>query len=149
SRRPPKLIVLEHDPAGARRTVCIVGKGLTFDTGGISIKPSAKMDEMRYDMCGGGAVLGLFRAIASGALSGWKGKVRIVGLIGACENMPDGDAQRPGDVVRACDGTTIEVLNTDAEGRLVLADVLAYALKTYAPDRIVDLATLTGAVVVA
>jgi leucyl aminopeptidase len=149
SVEPPKLIVLDHHPAGAKRTVCVVGKGLTFDSGGISIKPSAKMDEMRYDMCGAGAVLGLFHAIHKGALAGGKDKVRIVGLIAAAENMPDAAAQKPGDVVRAMDGTTIEVLNTDAEGRLVLADALAYAVKTWQPDRMVDLATLTGAVIVA
>ncbi len=149
SVEPPKLVLLDYHPAGAKRTVCVVGKGLTFDSGGISIKPSGKMDEMRYDMCGAGAVLGLFHALAKGGMAGAKGKVRIVGLIAAAENMPDAAAQKPGDVVRAMDGTTIEVLNTDAEGRLVLADALAYAVKTYAPDQMVDLATLTGAVIVA
>ncbi|MEZ5962859.1 MAG: leucyl aminopeptidase [Planctomycetota bacterium] len=149
SAMPPKLIVLDHAPAGAKKTLCVVGKGLTFDTGGISIKPSAKMDEMRYDMCGGAAVLGLFHAIRHGALAGSKQRVRVVGVVPATENMPGGKAQRPGDVVRACDGTTIEVLNTDAEGRLVLADAIAWAKKTYAPAAIVDVATLTGAVVVA
>ncbi len=149
SVEPPKLIVLDHRPAGAKRTVCIAGKGLTFDSGGISIKPSAKMDEMRYDMCGAAAVLGLFAAIRRGALRGTGDRTRVVGLIGSCENMPDASAQKPGDVVRACNGTTIEVLNTDAEGRLVLADVLGYAVKTFKPSRIVDLATLTGAVIVA
>ncbi|MCC6672505.1 MAG: leucyl aminopeptidase [Planctomycetes bacterium] len=149
SVQPPKLIVLDYNPAGAKDTVCVVGKGLTFDTGGISIKPSGKMDEMRMDMCGGGAVLGLFHALGKGGLDGARDKTRIVGVIPASENMPDGDAQKPGDVVTACDGTTIEVLNTDAEGRLILADALAYAKKTYEPSRIVDLATLTGAVIVA
>lgn len=149
SAEPGQLCILDYNPAGAKETVCIVGKGLTFDTGGISIKPSAKMDEMRYDMCGGGAVLGLFKAIAAGGLEGAAKKTRIVGLIGAAENMPGSKAQKPGDVVTACDGTTIEVLNTDAEGRLVLADCLAYAKKTYKPARMIDLATLTGAVVVA
>ncbi len=149
SVEPPKLIVFDYHPQGAKRTVCVVGKGLTFDAGGISLKPSSKMDEMRYDMCGGGAVLGLFHAIRKGGMTGVKGKVRIVGVIAAAENMPDADAQKPGDVVRAFDGTTIEVLNTDAEGRLVLADALGWARKTYSPDRIVDLATLTGAVIVA
>ncbi len=148
SALPPKLIVLDHRPAGAKRTVAIVGKGLTFDSGGISIKPSAKMDEMRYDMCGGAAVLGLFHAIRHGGMSDAR-RLRVLGIIAAVENMPDADAQRPGDVVRACDGTTIEVLNTDAEGRLVLADALAWCKKVYAPDRIVDLATLTGACIVA
>jgi leucyl aminopeptidase len=128
--------------------VAVVGKGLTFDSGGISIKPAAKMDEMRYDMCGGAAVLGLFHAIRAGALRDAR-RLRVVGVVAAVENMPDADAQRPGDVVRACDGTTIEVLNTDAEGRLVLADALAWCKQQYEPDRIVDLATLTGACVVA
>jgi leucyl aminopeptidase len=147
SAQPPKLISLDYRPPGARRTVCVVGKGLTFDTGGISIKPASKMDEMRYDMCGAAAVLGVFHAIRDGVLRG--GKTRVVGLVAAAENMPDGQAQKPGDVVVACDGTTIEVLNTDAEGRLVLADALAYAKKAYKPDMMVDLATLTGAVIVA
>lgn len=149
SVEPAKLIIMDYHPAGAKRTVCVVGKGLTFDSGGISIKPSGKMDEMRYDMCGGGAVLGLFHAISNGGMSGAKGKTRIIGVVPSSENLPDADAQKPGDVVTACDGTTIEVLNTDAEGRLILADALAYAIKTYRPDKIVDLATLTGAVVVA
>jgi leucyl aminopeptidase len=149
SRQEPRLIVLEAGPSGARQTVAVVGKGLTFDTGGISIKPSAKMDEMRYDMCGAAAVLGLFAAIRDGALDGAGRRARVIGVIAAAENMPGGAAQKPGDVVTAFDGTTIEVLNTDAEGRLVLADALAWVRKQYAPDRIVDLATLTGAVVVA
>ncbi|GAB4137663.1 MAG: leucyl aminopeptidase [Planctomycetota bacterium] len=147
SAEPPKLIVLDYAPRGHRKTVCVVGKGLTFDSGGISIKPSAKMDEMRYDMCGAGAVLGLFHALKHKGVE--KGRVRVVGIVAAAENMPDGKAQRPGDVVRAMDGHTIEVLNTDAEGRLVLADALAYAKKVVKPSAIVDLATLTGAVVVA
>ncbi|MGE3175730.1 MAG: leucyl aminopeptidase [Planctomycetota bacterium] len=149
SSEPPKFIVFEHGPASAKDTVCIVGKGLTFDSGGISIKPASKMDEMRYDMCGGGAVLGLFHAIRHGALAGSKHKRRVIGLVAAAENMPGPDAQKPGDIVRAMDGHTIEVLNTDAEGRLVLADAIAYAKKFYEPKQIVDLATLTGAVVVA
>ncbi|HLU38909.1 MAG TPA: leucyl aminopeptidase, partial [Planctomycetota bacterium] len=154
SEQPPKLIVLQWDggrgrQGGARDTLVVVGKGLTFDSGGISIKPAAKMDEMRYDMCGAAAVLGLFHAIAAGALARARRKVRVVGVIPATENMPGSSAQRPGDVVTACDGTTIEVLNTDAEGRLVLADAIAWAKKTFAPKAIVDLATLTGAVVVA
>jgi leucyl aminopeptidase len=149
SEQPPKLILLEYRPPQYKRTIGVIGKGLTFDSGGISIKPSAKMDEMRYDMCGGAAVLGLFHAIRGGALKGKPLRTRIVGAVAASENMPDAAAQKPGDVVRACDGTTIEILNTDAEGRLVLADALAYVRKTYEPDRMVDLATLTGAVVVA
>ncbi len=146
SREPAKLILLDWNPPGAKKTVCVVGKGLTFDAGGISLKPGAGMDEMRYDMCGSAAVLGLFHGIASGAL---KPACRVVGVVPSSENLPDGDAQKPGDIVRACDGTTIEVLNTDAEGRLILADALAYARKTYKPDTIVDLATLTGAVILA
>ncbi|MEO0479472.1 MAG: leucyl aminopeptidase [Planctomycetota bacterium] len=149
SVQPAKLILMDYAPRGYKKTVCVVGKGLTFDSGGISIKPSGKMDEMRYDMCGGGAVLGLFHAIAAGALKDVGPKTRIVGIVPSSENMPDADAQKPGDVVTAMDGTTIEVLNTDAEGRLILADALAYAVKNYEPDSIVDLATLTGAVVVA
>src|SRR5262249_54977690 len=113
---PPKFLVLEYRVPGAKETVCVVGKGLTFDTGGISIKPAAKMDEMRYDMCGAGAVLGLFHALREGAV---QCKRRIVGLIAATENAIGPGAQKPGDVVRAMDGHTIEVLNTDAEGRLV------------------------------
>ncbi|PIE23464.1 MAG: leucyl aminopeptidase [Planctomycetota bacterium] len=150
SREPAKLIFFDYDPfkgkASKGRTIAIVGKGLTFDAGGISLKPSAGMDEMRYDMCGGAAVVGLFHALASGALSP---KLRVVGAVPASENLLDGDAQKPGDIVTACDGTTIEVLNTDAEGRLILCDALAYVTKTYKPAKMVDLATLTGAVVMA
>jgi leucyl aminopeptidase len=149
SAEPPKFLVLEYGPRHAKDAVCVVGKGLTFDTGGISIKPAAKMDEMRYDMCGAGAVLGLFHALRHGALAGHRPQVRIVGLVAATENMPGDRAQKPGDVVRAMDGHTIEVLNTDAEGRLVLADAIAYGKRFYQPKQIVDLATLTGAVVVA
>ena len=149
SNEPPKFLVFEYKVPGAKKNVCVIGKGLTFDTGGISIKPAGKMDEMRYDMCGGGAVMGLFWALAHGALGGHKPKRNIIGLIAATENMPGPDAQKPGDVVRAMDGQTIEVLNTDAEGRLVLADAICYAKKFYQPEQMVDLATLTGAVVVA
>jgi leucyl aminopeptidase len=149
SAKEPQFLALEYGPARARETICAIGKGLTFDTGGISIKPAAKMDEMRYDMCGAGAVLGLFHAIKHGGLADARPSLRIVGLIAAVENMPSATAQNPGDVVRAMDGHTIEVLNTDAEGRLVLSDAIAYARKFYQPKQIVDLATLTGAVVVA
>jgi leucyl aminopeptidase len=149
SAEPPKLIVFEYTTPGAKQNVCVVGKGLTFDTGGISIKPASKMDEMRYDMCGAGAVMGLFHALKHGVLDGHQPKCNIVGIIAAAENMPGDKAQRPGDVVRAMDGHTIEVLNTDAEGRLVLADAICYGKKFYSPTKIVDLATLTGAVVVA
>jgi len=149
SAQPAKLIVFEYKTPGAKGNVAVIGKGLTFDSGGISIKPSARMDEMRYDMCGGGAVMGLFHALSKGALGAHKPKKNIIGVIAAVENMPDADAQRPGDVVTAMDGQTIEVLNTDAEGRLVLADAICYAKKFYKPELMCDLATLTGAVVVA
>lgn len=145
SVEPPKFIILHYKPKGrVRETVAIVGKGLTFDTGGISIKPAASMDEMKYDMCGGGAVLGCFHALREMDVP-----VEVYGLIPSTENMPGGKAYKPGDVLRACDGTTIEVLNTDAEGRIILCDAIAYAEKNIKPDIIIDLATLTGAIVVA
>ena len=145
SAEPAYLIHLVYKPAGkVRRRICLVGKGLTFDSGGISIKPSARMDEMKYDMSGGAAVLGTFQALA-----GLEPDVEVHGLVPTSENMPDGKANKPGDVVTACNGLSIEVLNTDAEGRLILADALAYANKTIKPDAMIDLATLTGAVVMA
>lgn len=146
SREQARLIVLDYHPPRAKQTVCVVGKGLTFDAGGISLKPSAAMDEMRYDMCGGAAVLGLFHGIQSGAASP---QCRVVGVVPASENLPGGQATKPGDIVRACNGTTIEVLNTDAEGRLILCDALAWAIQTHKPKACVDLATLTGAVIIA
>ncbi len=124
--------------------IAFVGKGVTFDTGGISIKPSKNMEEMKWDMGGSGVVIGLMRTLA-----GRKAKVNAVGLVGLVENMPDGNAQRPGDVVTSYSGQTIEVINTDAEGRLVLADVLWYTQKHIKPKFIIDLATLTGAILVA
>jgi leucyl aminopeptidase len=123
--------------------VAIVGKGVTFDTGGISIKPANDMDAMKYDMAGSGVVLGLMRALA-----GRKAKVNVVGVMGLVENMPSGSAQRPGDVVTTMSGQTIEILNTDAEGRLVLADALWYTQNRFKPQAMVDLATLTGAIVI-
>jgi leucyl aminopeptidase len=149
SAEPPKFLVLEYRVPGAKQNACVVGKGLTFDTGGISIKPASKMDEMRYDMCGAGAVLGLFQALAHGGLGAHKPKHNLIGLIAATENAIGPSAQKPGDVVTAMDGHTIEVLNTDAEGRLVLADAICYAKKFFDPAVMVDLATLTGAVVTA
>jgi leucyl aminopeptidase len=149
STEPARFIVLEYRVPRSKSTVCVIGKGLTFDTGGISIKPAAKMDEMRYDMCGAGAVLGLFHALQHGGLDGASPRSNIVGLIAATENCIGPDAQKPGDVVTAMDGHTIEVLNTDAEGRLVLADAICYAKRFHRPAQIVDLATLTGAVVTA
>ena len=145
SEEPAYLIHLSYQPRGrAREKLCFIGKGLTFDAGGISLKPAAKMDEMKFDMSGGAAVIGVFQGLASIDVP-----FEIHGLVPATENLPDGRANKPGDLVEAFDGTTIEVLNTDAEGRLVLADALAYAKKKLEPDLIVDLATLTGAVVTA
>jgi leucyl aminopeptidase len=142
SEQEPALITLRYEPPGARGPVLgLVGKAVTFDTGGISIKPANKMSEMKFDMSGGAAVLGAVDAIAGLGLP-----VRVVAVVGATENMPGGRAFRPGDVLRASNGTTVEVLNTDAEGRLVLADCLAHAVGLGA-ERLVDLATLTGAIV--
>ncbi|MFT6862369.1 MAG: leucyl aminopeptidase, partial [Akkermansiaceae bacterium] len=145
SSEPAYLIHLTYKPSKkAKRKICFVGKGLTFDSGGISIKPSARMDEMKYDMSGGAAVLGAFHA-----LTALNPDVEVHGLVPTSENMVDASAVKPGDVVTASNGMTIEVLNTDAEGRLILADALAYADKTIKPDAMIDLATLTGAVLVA
>jgi leucyl aminopeptidase len=144
SDQPPKLIVLQYQGAAKScAPVALVGKGITFDTGGISIKPAAEMDEMKYDMCGAASVLGTLRAVAQMKLA-----VNVVGIIPACENMPSGRATRPGDIVTSMSGQTIEVLNTDAEGRLILADALTY-VKRFKPSTVVDMATLTGACVVA
>jgi len=144
SREAPKFIVLRHN-GGAKKAkpVVLVGKGITFDTGGISLKPAPEMDEMKFDMSGAGSVLGAIRALA-----GMKARVNVIGLIPACENMPGGLATKPGDIVKALDGQTIEILNTDAEGRLILCDALAYA-KRFEPEAVVDIATLTGACVIA
>ncbi|WP_242126147.1 leucyl aminopeptidase [Sphingobium sp. Sx8-8] len=145
SAREPRLLAMEWDGTGgaAGKPLVFVGKGVTFDTGGISLKPGAGMEDMKWDMGGAGAVAGAIKALA-----GRKAKVRVVGICGLVENMPDGNAQRPGDIVTSMSGQTIEVLNTDAEGRLVLCDVITWAQKTYAPEVIVDLATLTGAMIV-
>ncbi|MES2412929.1 MAG: leucyl aminopeptidase [Pseudomonadota bacterium] len=144
SAQPLRFIVLRYDGAAkAAAPVVLVGKGITFDTGGISIKPAGEMDEMKFDMCGAASVLGTFRALAE-----LKPAINVVGLIPACENMPDGRAIKPGDVVTSMSGQTIEILNTDAEGRLVLCDALTYA-ERFKPQAVVDIATLTGACVVA
>jgi leucyl aminopeptidase len=143
SARPPRLIELTYAPDGARaRTphVVLAGKGITFDTGGLSLKPNDGMKGMKTDMSGGAVVLGVMSALRE-----MQCPVRVTGLVPAAENMPSGTAQRPSDVIRQYDGTTVEVRNTDAEGRLVLADALGYAVRTLAPDAIVDVATLTGA----
>lgn len=144
SEEPCKFIVLEYNGAAkSAKPVVLVGKGITFDTGGISLKPGAEMDEMKYDMCGAASVLGALRAVAQMQLA-----LNVVGLIPATDNMPSGRATKPGDIVTSMSGLTIEVLNTDAEGRLILCDALTYA-ERYQPQAVVDIATLTGACVVA
>ncbi|HXV23547.1 MAG TPA: leucyl aminopeptidase [Alphaproteobacteria bacterium] len=146
SAHEPKLVVMQWQGdrrAKDQRPLAFVGKGVTFDTGGISIKPAAGMEEMKWDMAGAGAVIGLMRALA-----GRKAKINAIGVVGLVENMPSGTAQRPGDIVTSASGQTIEVINTDAEGRLVLADALWYAQDRFKPRLIVDLATLTGAIII-
>ena len=144
SRQPPKLIVLEyHGGKEGAAPVALVGKGLTFDAGGISIKPAEKMDEMKFDMCGAASVLGAIKAAAEMKLP-----LNIVGVIPSSENLPDGNANKPGDIVTSMSGQTIEILNTDAEGRLILCDALTYT-ERYNPAAVVDIATLTGACVIA
>ena len=141
--QPARMVVMDHHPAGATRTLALVGKGIVFDSGGLSIKSAAMMETMKTDMAGAAAVIGAMQAIAELALP-----VRVIGITPLTENLTGGSAQRPGDVMRAYNGKTIEVLNTDAEGRLVLADGLSYATE-FEPDLIVDIATLTGACKVA
>jgi leucyl aminopeptidase len=136
--------VLEHRVEGAKGTLALVGKGITFDSGGISIKPSQAMDEMKFDMCGAAAVLGALDAVGQ-----LRPPLNVGGVIPACENLPGGNAVKPGDILRAFSGKYVEVVNTDAEGRLILADALAYAIREFQPDAVVDLATLTGACVIA
>ncbi len=144
SHQPPKLIVLKYmGGAKKHKPIVYVGKGITFDTGGISLKPSGEMDEMKFDMSGAGSVLGALRALA-----GMRAPLNAIGLIATCENMPGGNAMRPGDVVTTLSGQTVEILNTDAEGRLILCDALTYA-ERFEPDVVIDIATLTGACVVA
>jgi leucyl aminopeptidase len=140
---PPKFIILEYMNGGDKKPKVIIGKGLTFDAGGISIKPAGKMDEMKYDMCGSATVLGTMKAI-----SALKPKLNIVCIVPSTENLLGAKAYKPGDILKAYNGKTIEVLNTDAEGRLILADALSYASKQYDPEFILDFATLTGAVLV-
>ncbi|MBP6277026.1 MAG: leucyl aminopeptidase [Limnohabitans sp.] len=144
SAEPLRFIVMRYNGAAATQApVVLVGKGITFDTGGISIKPAPEMDEMKYDMCGAASVLGVFKALGE-----LKPAINVVGLIPATENMPDGLAVKPGDVVTSMSGQTIEILNTDAEGRLVLCDALTYA-ERFKPQAVIDIATLTGACVIA
>lgn len=144
SREPAKLIVMEY-MAGKKgdKPIVLVGKGLTFDAGGISIKPSAAMDEMKYDMCGGASIFGVMKALGE-----LKVPINVVGVVPSSENLPDGDANKPGDIVTSMAGITIEILNTDAEGRLILCDALTYIDK-FNPEVVVDIATLTGACTVA
>jgi len=144
SHEPAKLIVLEYRGGPKKqKPVALVGKGITFDTGGISLKPAGEMDEMKYDMSGAGSVLGTLKAVAQMGLP-----VNVVGIIPSCENMPGGHASKPGDIVTTMSGQTVEILNTDAEGRLILCDALTYA-ERFDPSAVVDIATLTGACVIA
>jgi len=147
SAQEPRMVVMQWHgaPRGKRaKPICLVGKGVTFDTGGISIKPAGGMEDMKWDMAGAGAVVGAMAAIA-----GRKAKADVVALVGLVENMPSGTAQRPGDVVKTFSGQTVEVINTDAEGRLILADVIWYAQERFDPRAVVDLATLTGSIIIA
>jgi len=146
SNNPPKLIILEYNgnSDAQQKPYLLVGKAVTFDTGGISIKPGEKMDEMKFDKCGGCTVLAVMRAVASMKLA-----VNVVGIVPSVENMPSSTSYRPGDIIRMYNGKTVEVLNTDAEGRMILADALAYGIATYSPKAVIDLATLTGAAIIA
>ena len=144
SQQPPRLIALQYNGAKkSEKPYVLVGKGITFDTGGISLKPGLNMDEMKYDMCGAATVLGVFRTLIELALP-----INVVGLLACAENMPSGHATRPGDIVTTMSGQTVEILNTDAEGRLVLCDTLTYA-ERFKPRAVIDIATLTGACIVA
>jgi leucyl aminopeptidase len=143
SESPSKVVVMEWSGGGEEKPLALVGKGVVFDTGGISLKPAAGMEEMTMDMGGAGVVAGVMKTLAMR-----KAKANVVGLVGLVENMPDGKAQRPGDVVRTMKGDTVEVINTDAEGRLVLCDVMWYAQERFQPTAMIDLATLTGAIII-
>ena len=144
SASSPKLIVLEYPGSTKNRPIVIVGKAVTFDTGGISIKPSEKMEEMKFDKCGGCNVLGIIKAVSDLGLD-----TNVIGIIPAVENMPSGTSYRPGDIIKMYNRKTVEVLNTDAEGRIILGDALSFAVKTFAPKAIIDMATLTGAAIIA
>ena len=144
SAEPPKLIVLQYQGGGrGQKPVALVGKGVTFDTGGISLKPASEMDEMKFDMCGAASVLGTLKAVAELKLA-----LNVIGIIPTTENMPSGTATKPGDIATSMSGQTVEILNTDAEGRLILCDALTYA-ERFEPQAVVDIATLTGACVIA
>jgi len=144
SRSKPRFLMLEYAPKGAKITITLVGKGITFDSGGINLKPSGSLEDMKMDMSGAAAVAATLISAAK-----MKPMVRIIGAIPIVENMPSGEAVRPGDIVTGYDGKTIEINNTDAEGRLILADTISYVIKEYKPDILIDEATLTGACVVA
>ncbi len=144
SAQPPKMVILEYKTSARNPTLLMVGKGLTFDSGGISLKPPAGMEEMKFDMCGGAAVLGAMQAVGEEQPEG----INVIGIVPTTENLPGPSALKPGDIITIYGGKTVEVINTDAEGRLILADALAYGIKQYKPDAVVDLATLTGAVVI-
>lgn len=144
SKNEPKMIVLEYNGKKNERPIVLVGKAVTFDTGGISIKPGEKMDEMKFDKCGGCTVLGIMKTVSKLKLP-----VNVVGIIPSVENMPGGESYRPGDIIKLYNGKTAEILNTDAEGRLILADALAFGEKQYSPKAIIDFATLTGACIIA
>ncbi len=144
SAQPPRLVILEYRSAKKHPTLLLVGKGLTFDSGGISIKPASGMEEMKYDMCGGAAVLAAMEVVGREKPAG----CNVVALVPATENLPGSAALKPGDIITHYGGTTSEIINTDAEGRLILADALAYGIETYQPQAVIDLATLTGAVII-
>lgn len=143
SMEEPRFIVLEHSPKKAKKTIVFVGKGITFDSGGISIKPSNSLEEMKFDMCGAAAVIGIMQAVAALDVPH-----HVVGLIASTDNLPSGSAYKPGDIITTMSGKTVEVVNTDAEGRMILSDALHYS-KRFEPDHLIDFATLTGACVIA
>ncbi|HVT02053.1 MAG TPA: leucyl aminopeptidase [Thermoanaerobaculia bacterium] len=143
SGEEPRFILLEYSPKNAKKTICLVGKGITFDSGGISLKPGERMEEMKFDMCGAAAVIGSMQAVANLALP-----YKLIGLIPSTDNMPSGTAYKPGDIITMMSGKTVEIVNTDAEGRMILGDALHYA-GTFKPDHLIDFATLTGACVIA
>lgn len=140
---PPRMVILEYTPSTSADTILLVGKGITFDSGGISLKPPAGMEEMKYDMCGGAAVLTTMQAVAVE-----KPPVRVIAIVPATDNMSGSSAIRPGDIIRHYNGVTSEIVNTDAEGRMILGDAMAYGIETYKPDCVIDIATLTGAVII-
>jgi leucyl aminopeptidase len=143
SVEPPKMVILEYRPVHTSQTLLVVGKGLTFDSGGVSLKPAAGMEDMKYDMCGGAAVMALMQAIGEE-----RPDLGVIGIVPATDNMASGSALKPGDIITHYNGLTSEIVNTDAEGRLILADALAFGIKKFKPDYVIDLATLTGAVIV-